>query len=81
MPKSCCYGGRWNDFGRSGRRRYGLESMFATSGDVKRATSNVPNYSWGSLVGTSSYADVARRAGEMMASQSNKEHVRVSKKM
>jgi hypothetical protein len=32
-------------------------------------------------VGTSSYADVARRAGEMMVSQSNKEHVRVSKKM
>jgi hypothetical protein len=35
----------------------------------------------GNNVGTSSYADVARRAGEMMVSQSNKEHVRVSKKM
>jgi hypothetical protein len=32
-------------------------------------------------VGTSSYADVTRRAGEMMVSRSNKEHVRVNKKM
>jgi hypothetical protein len=32
-------------------------------------------------VGISSYADVARRAGEMKVSQSNKEHVRVIKKM
>jgi hypothetical protein len=32
-------------------------------------------------VGISSYADVARRAGEIKVSQSNKEHVRVIKKM
>jgi hypothetical protein len=32
-------------------------------------------------VGISSYADVARCAGEIKVSQSNKEHVRVSKKM
>jgi hypothetical protein len=32
-------------------------------------------------VGISSYADVARRAGKMKVSQSNKEHVRVIKKM
>jgi zinc transporter ZupT len=32
-------------------------------------------------VGISSYADIARRAGEIKVSQSNKEHVRVIKKM
>jgi hypothetical protein len=32
-------------------------------------------------VGTSSYADVTRHAGEMMVSQSNNEHILVSKKL
>jgi hypothetical protein len=41
--------GGWNDFGRSGWGRHGNESIFATSSDVKHATSNGTNDSWSRL--------------------------------